>query len=336
MPFQIIRNNIIKVKADAIVNTANPGVAIGGGVDSAIYEAAGSDRLFAERVKIGELERGQAAVTPAFALNAKYIIHTVGPVWLNGESGEFDQLRLCYTNSLKLAKEYHCGSIAFPLISTGIYGFPKDKALQIAISVISDFLLQNDMSIYLVVFDKEAFELSGKLFDGIEEFIDANYVEMNLKEEYSSPFYEPREVSQGKFIEEELERITKPCSAPRSLDDVMKQIGESFQERLLRLIDERQLSDVEVYKKANLDRKLFSKIRCNTDYKPKKKTAVALAIALELSLDETRDLLGRAELALSPSNKFDLIIEYFIENEVYDVYTINMALFKHDQPMLGE
>ena len=350
MPFQIIRSNITQVTADAIVNTANPHPAIDDGVDRAIYKAAGSGELLRERKKIGVMLPGQAAINPAFRLKSKYIIHTVGPVWVNGEHDEYEQLRNCYENSLHLAKEYKCESVAFPVISTGTYGFPKDKALEIAVSAISQFVLLNEIKVYLVVFDTQSFKLSGMLFDGIEQFIDENYVSSVLEEEYNHPYCETDEgvLRQRSLdvLDDSLEAedtgfnaMPMSCKAApeqRSLDDVMSQIGENFQERLLRLIDERNMTDVEVYKKANLDRKLFSKIRCNPDYKPKKKTALALAIALRLNLDETKDLLGRAELALSPVSKFDLIIEYFIENEVYDVYTINMALFKYQQPMLGE
>lgn len=364
MPFQIIRNDITKVKADAIVNTANPRPVYASGTDGAIYEAAGKMELLAERKKIGDIAIGDVAVTPAFALNAKYIIHTVGPAWIDGEHGEFDNLQSCYRKSLDKAYELGCKSIAFPLISTGVYEFPKDKALQIAISVISGFLMNHDMQVNLVVFDRKSFVLSGKLFQGVDEFIDENYVKEKKSSEYSRKsdesyernaqnrrFRDMPEEEAYRYLEEELiERnaapdleaaydeisIPKPSIISGSLDDVMLGVGETFQQRLLRLIDERGLKDVEVYKNANIDRKLFSKIRCNDDYKPKKKTAVALALSLQLNLEETKDLLARAEIALSPSNKFDLIIEYYISNEVYDLYTINMALFKHNQQILGE
>lgn len=353
MPFQIVRNDITKIKADIIVNTANPKPRFASGTDSAIYEAAGKNKLLQARMEIGNITVGNVAVTPAFRLDAKYIIHAVGPAWEDGEHGEVESLSSCYEKSLCMAKELQCESIAFPLISTGVYGFPKDKALQIAISVISKFLMENDMKVMLVVFDRKSFELSGKLFTEVNEYIDEHYVQEQSAIEYNmSHLSETRDRYVRRYMEEEeillpnncemslpLE-LTEECVSevcmPESLDDVMSHIGETFQERLLRLIDERNVSDVEVYKKANIDRKLFSKIRCNTDYKPKKKTAVALAIALELNLSETEDLLGRAEIALSPSNKFDLIIRYFIMNQVYDIYTINLALFQHEQPMLGE
>lgn len=358
MPFKIVRNDITKIKADAIVNTANPKPRFASGTDAAIYTAAGKMELLQARMAIGDIAVGEVAVTPAFKLEAQYIIHTVGPAWQDGRYGEFDKLYSCYEKSLNKAKELECKSIAFPLISTGVYGFPKDEALQIAMRAISKFLMDNDMQVTLVVFDKKSFELSGKLFAGVDEYIDEHYVKMQTDSEYNF-IYEHHDDSELEFVrlrrrgvcielyedesesailEEDLAEESMIARAPMSanLDDIVENLGETFQERLLQLVDEKGLTDVEVYKKANIDRKLFSKIRCNVDYKPKKKTAVALAIALELDLKETEDLLGRAEIALSPSSKFDLIIRYFISNQIYDVYTINMALFKHNQPILGE
>ncbi len=385
MAFRIIRNDITKVTADAIVNTANPDVAYASGVDGAIYEAAGAKALLAEREKIGEMNVGQAAATPAFALDAKYIIHTVGPAWVDGKHGEFADLRSCYVNSLNLAGELGCESVAFPLIATGVYGFPKAEALRIAISVFSDFLLKEDMEIILVVFDKESFVLSDKVFSDVDSYIDENYASEQIKEEYGSEeaykslsgnrlgrlFRERRRAGRADkavepivyeedavildSIEEEVDDVeflgaTPPMAASMalsasvksdnkaepSLDDRVLHVADTWQESLFHIIDEKGYTDTEVYKRANIDRKLFSKIRGNTAYQPKKITAVAFALALKLNLDETKDLLGRAGYALSPSSVFDLIIEYFIEHGVYDSYTINLALFEHDQPLLGE
>lgn len=366
MPLKLIRNDITKVKADAIVNTANPDPVYRKGTDSAVYQKAGIKSLLARRKKIGRIKEGEAAITPAFNLEAQYIIYTVGPVWQGGGFGEERKLRLCYRNSLRLAKKHECESVAFPLISTGTYGFPKAEGLRIALSEIGDFLLKEEMLVYLVVFDREAFELSGRLYADIDSYIDENYVSDKLAEEYSadreredycgnadglSASFSMGEVREDGFtaampsvLPQEPEGRKESCkknsrgkqkAAARSLEDVMAQLGETFQERLFRLIDERNLTDVQVYKKANLDRKLFSKIRCNPDYRPKKNTALALAVALELNLDETKDLLSRAEIALSPSSRFDLIITYFIEMEIYDIYTINLALFQYHQDMLG-
>ncbi len=356
MPFRIIRNDITKVKADAIVNTANPKPIYAPGSDSAVYNAAGADKLLAERKKIGDIAVGDVAVTPAFDLNAKYIIHTVGPAWIDGDHGEREAVRNCYENSLNKAKELQCKSIAFPLIATGIYGFPKADALQIAVSVFSEFLSDTDMDIILVVFDEDSFVLSGKIFSGVDAYIDENYVSERLDEEYGYFTAASAAISNNQSAQFLLmpEEIVEECTClpepetkrevpsgkrkkgKRSLDDVMSNVEETWQESLFRLIDEKGLKDTEVYKRANVDRKLFSKIRSNADYQPKKITAVAFALALNLNLDETRDLLGRAGYALSPSSKFDLIIRYFIEQGVYDTYTINLALFDHKQPLLYE
>ena len=358
MPFQIIRNDITKVRADVIVNTANPRPVIGSGTDSAIYAAAGEEKLLAERQKIGDIAPGKAAVTPAFGLSAKYVIHTVGPAWVDGNHGERDILRSCYANSLLLAAELKAESIAFPLIATGVYGFPKDEALNIALAEIGRFLLTHDMKIILVVFDKKAFELSGQLVGQIDEYIDEHGVGLARKSEYGGKY------SRGnrRLVEEErmLQSIALSDAEPdyeedasfdvamassavpfvdvegKSLDEVLGDAGDTFQQRLFKLIDESGMDDVTVYKKANIDRKVFSRIRCKEDYKPKKKTAVAFAIALKLDMPTMLDLLSRAEIAFSPSNKFDLIITYFVTNGVYDIFEINAALFKYGQPILGE
>ncbi|MBP3398264.1 MAG: macro domain-containing protein, partial [Erysipelotrichaceae bacterium] len=300
MPFKIIRNDLTKVKADIIVNTANPYPVAMDGTDIAIYDAAGYDELLLEREKIGYINRGDAAITPAFNLKAKYIIHTVGPVWRGGNFGEEEILKSCYSNSLTKAVELNAKSIAFPLISTGVYGFPKDKALHIAISTISEFLLNHELDVILVVFDHESFKISNQLFHNIQEFIDQNYVDEKAYSEYGTPLF----LNRCDLPTDELKEI--------SLDDFIKDSELTFQERLFELIDERNLTDVEVYKRANISRKLFSKIRCNVDFQPNKKTAISLAIALHLTLEEAEDLLDRAGLSLSSSKKFDLIIKYFI------------------------
>ncbi len=334
MPFQILRNDITRIQADAIVNTANPRPICGSGTDYAIYQAAGAEKLLAARQQIGILQRGEVAVTPAFALKAKYIFHAIGPRWIDGESGEFDILTSCYQQSLDKAVELGCKSIAFPLMATGVYRFPKDKALQIAIHVISSFLLEHEMEVLLVVFDQESFELSGKIFDDIASFINDTEVHAKHADEYrdfSSTLQPPRSCSP---LEETM--ACKCTSGTDSLDDLLRQNNETFQQCLFRMIDARGLKDSEVYARANLDRKLFSKIRCNPDYHPKKKTAVALAIALQLDMEETVELLGKAEWALSSSSKFDIIVTYFIQQKHYNILTeINPTLFKYGQPTLG-
>ena len=442
MPFKIIRNDITKVRASAIVNTANPRPVIGSGTDSAIYEAAGRERLLEARNKIGPIEPGKAAITPGFGLPAAYIIHTVGPLWEGGVRQEQEILADCYRSSLALAVRYRCRSIAFPLISTGNYGFPKDLALQTAIGVFTEFLADHEMEILLVVFDKTSLALSENLVGAIDSYIDERYAGRQALREYSrsypgrrdeSPFspdyftdgasykdgrvlssdislnasdedsfhfddlLEEESFSTASFTEtsfsevssseassseassseevglsEEKEesrpwpfpalsapRVPERDSAPvpgghhrlespghassyrsknrrRTLDGLADQLGESFQKMLFRLIDEKGMTDVEVYKRANVDKRLFSKIRSNSKYQPRKSTALALAIALRLNLDETKDLLSRAGYALSPSSLSDLIVSFFIENEIWDVITIDIALFEHDEaPLTG-
>ena len=355
MPFQIIRNDITKVKADAIVNTANPKPRIGRGTDSAIYAAAGEEQLLAERKKIGDIAPGQAASTGAFHLNARFIIHTVGPAWVDGNHGEREILRSCYEESLALADNLKCKSIAFPLIATGVYGFPKDEALSIALSAIGKFLLTHEMKVILVVFDSKALELSEQLVGDIEQYIDEHAAHLIRETEYggatvtdiqrrrrarledTEELYQTLESEADESADLSTSSIVfLPDVSGKSLEDILGGAGESFQQKLFKLIDERGLDDVTVYKKANIDRKVFSRIRCKADYKPKKKTAVAFAIALELDLPTTLDLLSRAGIAFSPSDWFDLIVSYFITNKIYNIYEINAALFKYGQPVLGD
>lgn len=317
MPLFIVRNDITKMKVDAIVNAANSTLLGGGGVDGAIHRAAGIE-LLRECEKLGGCETGDAKITKGYNLLSKYVIHTVGPIWYGGAHNEEKLLASCYEKSLLIAKEHKLSSIAFPLISTGAYNYPKDKAVKVAINVIRSFLLENDIDIYLVVFDKNSLKISSKLFNDIKEYIDEEYVE-----EVEFLYSRKIDLCEANYIEEE------------NLKDLLDKVDESFTEMLLRKIDEKGITDSECYKKANIDRKLFSKIRCNVNYKPKKTTAIALAIGLELNLDETIELLSKAGFALSNSSKFDIIIKYFIEQKNYDINEINCALFEFDQVLLG-
>jgi len=343
MPFEIVRNDITNMRVDAIVNTANPRPVIGLGTDSMIHDKAGPDLLIA-RQEIGSIDVGCAAITPAYNLHAKYVIHTVGPVWDNGSYGEEVLLRNCYDNSLKLAVENKCDSIAFPLISTGNYGFPKDKALQIAISAFSTFLLEHEMLIYLVVFDRTSFKLSEKLFQSVASYIDENYVGEGEIASYSARenirSYRRRrremEVCESCAMLDELQPcVPMQASKAMSLEDMLKQTDAGFAETLLNLIDQTGKKDSEIYNRANVSRQHFSKIRNNPDYRPTKATAVAFAIALELDLEQTKDLIGRAGYALTNSSKFDVIIRFFIESRNYNMMDINTALFEFDQTLLG-
>ena len=347
MPLIIVRNDITTMRVDAIVNAANESLLGGGGVDGCIHRAAGPE-LLAECRRLGGCRTGEAKLTRGYRLPCKYIIHAVGPRWYDGRHGEHELLISCYRTSLMLAKEYGCESIAFPLISSGIFGYPKDQALKVAIDTISSFLLENEMTVYIVIFDRKAYQISGKLFADIASYIDDRYVDEHTDSRYerlrrmsSFRMEEPMPCESSVCDEDAIEQLIPPVSAavaPKkapTLDDALGQIDESFSEMLLRKIDERGMTDSQCYKKANIDRKLFSKIRSDKLYKPSKPTAIAFAIALELPLDETKDMLMKAGFALSHSNKFDIIIEYFIENENYNVFEINEALFAFDQSLLG-
>ena len=358
MPFKIIRNDITKMKVDAVVNTANPEPIYSRGTDIGIYMAAGREELLKARQEIGVLEEGDAAVTPGFALPANYIIHAVSPRYYDGTRQEADKLRFCYEKSLHLAVQHKCQSIAFPLIATGSYGFPKAEGLEIALSVIHSFLMQEDMMIYLVLFDHESVRLSGHIFEDIEEYIDENYVREKKIEEYGNhcessignigelPLDEDEELIWDNACEEPAywdafsnagECASMPImSAPvprstvpeRSLEDIIAHIGETFQQRLFRLIDEKGREDVEVYKRAGKDKKFFHKIRSNVHYQPSKHTVFAFALSLELSLDETKDLLASAGFAISPASRFDLIMQYLFEQKIYDIYKIDCILYE--------
>ncbi len=372
MPFQIIRNDITKVRCDAIVNAANSSLLGGGGVDGAIHRAAGKG-LREECSRLHGCRTGEAKITGGYRLPCRYVIHTVGPVWKGGAYHEAELLASCYRHSLQLAEEYGCSTVAFPLIAAGTYGYPRQEALQIARDTIQSFLTErdSDMTVFLVVFDKTSFLISEKLYSDIRSFIDDHYVlEMYkdaqrydyvhseseiLSDDLSAPGLRKGEADKassptgvhhtgsdtfftrffGLDADDESE-LSCAKIGPVSLEEMLDNMGESFSEMLLRKIDEKGMTDTECYKKANIDRKLFSKIRNDRQYNPSKTTVIAFAIALELSLAETKELLEKAGFALSHSSKSDIIIEYFITNNIYDVMTINEALFSFDQKLLGE
>ena len=343
MPIKLIRQDITKVRCDAIINPSNESLIPGGGVDLALHTAAGP-KLLSACEKLGGCELGQAKITPGFDLPCKYVIHTVGPIWKDGTSGERAILESCYTKSLQIARKNRCRTVAFPLISSGTYGYPKNQVLDVAMRCIGEFLEEHDMTVYIVVYDKTSFALSEKLTADIVSYIDDRYVEEH--EELYPQISERRQLRKEKSALPELEEdcCSIPDAAPMvsyntavsvSLEEALDQIDESFSEMLLRKIDESGMKDSECYKKANIDRKLFSKIRSDRHYKPSKPTVLAFAVALQLPLDETKDMLMKAGFALSRLNKFDIIIEFFIEHGKYDMYEINEALFAFDQPLLG-
>ena len=354
MPLNIIQNDITKLQVDAIVNAANTRLQMDGGVCGAIFSAAGAKQLQAACDVYAPIKTGEAVITPGFKLPAKYIIHTAGPVYQDGKQNEEALLRACYINSLSLAVKQACESIAFPLISGGFHGYPKRDALRVATDAIRDFLADHDITVSLVVFDKTAFEAGEELHGEVERYIDAHYIEERPVKErpvkkrpvsHRRPIYRKRNV----LSDDELVTLSKQMSPMAKalptvfedmavgveLDDLVGKLDEPFSATLLRLIDATGKKDSEVYHRANIDRRLFSKIRSNTDYAPSKPTVLAFAIALELDLKQTEDLLARAGFALSRSRKFDVIMEYFIENRKYDIYEINEVLFSYDQPLLG-
>ena len=337
MPLQIIRNDITKMSVDAIVNAANTSLLGGGGVDGCIHRAAGPE-LLAECSTLHGCETGGAKITKGYRLPCKYVIHAVGPRWRDGKHREQELLESCYRTSLNLAKENGCQSVAFPLISSGIYGYPKDQALKVAVDTISTFLLENEMMVYMVIFDRKAYQISGKLFADIAAYIDDRYVE-----EHTDRRAEQRRRLEALSEESCFEAALAPmppetiCESysGQSLEEALGQMDESFSEMLLRKIDESGMTDAQCYKKANIDRKLFSKIRLDKFYKPSKPTVLAFALALELPLAQMQEMLGKAGFTLSHSSKFDIIVEYFIERGNYNVYEINEALFAFDQSLIG-
>lgn len=332
MPLRIIRQDITKMEVDAIVNAANTALQMGGGVCGAIFRAAGADRLQAACDRLAPIPTGGAAITPGFSLPAKYVIHAAGPVYSRWKKQQCRALlRSAYLESLKLARANGCESVAFPLISSGIYGYPKDEALEVARLSITEFLADSDMEVFLVVFDRASFVLSSALLGGVESYISEHYAAGQSPERSFLP------------VEKRAFRATAPGAAaampmmaPRQgIEEMLQNLDAPFSDTLLKLIDAKGKTDAEVYKGANLDRKLFSKIRTVKGYTPKKPTILALAVSLELTLSETDSLLERAGYALSHASKFDVIVEYFIVRQRYDIFEINEVLFQYDQPLLG-
>jgi O-acetyl-ADP-ribose deacetylase (regulator of RNase III) len=415
MPFKIVRNDITKMNTQAIVNTANKYATVGTGCDSAIYNAAGYDELLAYRKEnIGDVPEGEVFITPGFNLNAEYIIHAVSPLYVNGNEFEDEKLHLCYRKSLTLAAEYSIESIAFPLISTGGFGYPKEEGLRIAIDEINAFLLNHNMMIYLVVFDDKTTALGGRIYPDLEEYIDLNYVVKKIKQEYDDFTVDDRNLSYSSFsnrnpfhfgagekrqgfssifkkssknssksssdwsesfdeakackpdsIEEfdkydeynDFEEIAEygisdneeiladvaeepPAYIPfdekyeNKLAERMQHLTDTFSEYLLYLIQDKNMQNADVYKRAIVDKKTFSKIKNNKDYHPQKLTALCLCVGAKLNLDESKDLLARAGYALSPCDKTDIIFSFFIENEIYDMLELDIQLEEHGLPCI--
>ena len=350
MPFKIVRNDITKMNTDAIVNTANDQPRVGTGCDSAIYNAAGYDELLSYRKeKIGAVKEGEVFITPGFHLPAKYIIHAVSPLYIDGSHREEELLRSCYRKSLALAAAHGIRSIAFPLISTGGFGYPKEEGMRIAVDEIHAFLLHSDMQIFLVVFDEKATRMGRSLYPDLEAYIDRNYVQERFEEEYDEALYDAESGSGARYEAKYREARRRPFiggAAPyfgedfaieeieRKLAERMEHMSDTFPEYLLYLIREKGMKNSDVYKRAIVDKKVFSKIKNNPDYHPQKLTALCLCIGAELNMDEARDLLARAGYALSPCDKTDIIFSYFIEHGIYDMIELDIQLEEHGLPCI--
>ena len=373
MPFRIVRNDITKMKTDTIVNTANEYPEVGPGCDRAVYEAAGYDELLAYRKEhIGFVKQGEAFLTPGFNLPAKYIIHAVSPLFVDGSSGEEELLRSCYRKSLTLAKENGIRSIAFPLISTGSFGYPKEEGMRIAVDEIHAFLLSTNMLVCLVVFDEKATRMGRNLYPDLEAYIDQNYVQKKNEEEYGTSIYadsyagavprgnaaarkpgrhgflqsvfrqEKEAAHYDEYVGENVLQAAVPIAdeesaieeMERKLAERMEHMADTFPQYLLYLISEKGMENSEVYKRAIVDKKVFSKIKKNPNYHPQKLTALCLCIGAKLNLDESKDLLARAGYALSPCDKTDIIFSYFIENEIYDMIELDIQLEEHGLPCI--
>ena len=338
MPLQIIRQDITKMQVDAIVNTTNEELVGYSGVDLAVHRAAGAE-FDAECRTLAPLGLGQAKISGGYGLPCKYVIHTSGPVWQGGGAGESDILRSCYVKSLKLAVKNGCRSIAFPLISSGTYGYPKDQVLKFAIQTITEFLFEHELTVYVCVFDRDSYSFSQKLFQDIRSFIDDDYA--GDYEESACEIVEyaitekPTRFRRTQRRTIDAQETAFASVGNKSLGEYMRDMDKSFQEKLFDLIDKSGMTDVECYKRANVDKRTFSKIKSNKDYKPSKQTAIAFAIALHLDLESTQELLATVGFTLSQSNVFDKIIRFFILNGNYNVFEINEALFEFDQSLLG-
>ena len=351
MPLKIIRQDITKIKCDAIVNPTNRHMWPGGGADAAIHEAAGPELLDYCQT-LGGVSVGEAKITPAFKLPCKYVIHTAGPEWEGGLSGERVLLRSCYKESMRLAIKHGCKKVAFPLIASGLYGYPKDKVLKEAVDVIRKFLAHYEMEVYIVVYDKTAYSISRELYTDVQSFVDNFYVEMhsdmfdNFREEDNYASYKASRIMSDKMCADEPIEKCSIDAAPicydsipfqsKRLDNMLKDMDKGFAETLFSYIDKTGVTDVEAYKLSNVGKKTFSKIKCNKDYKPSKITAVSFAVGLHLDLEETRHLLSTAGMCLSRANKFDVIIEYFITTGKYEtIFDVNEVLYQFDQVLLG-
>ena len=336
MPLSIIRDDITRIKCDAIINPTNEEFFPGGGIDKRVHRVAGEE-LYEMCSQLGGLEVGKAKITPAYNLPCRFVIHTVGPCWDGGSYGEEEYLKSCYKEALKIVVASKCESVAFPLISSGTYGYPKDQVLSIALEILKEFLLEHDIMIYLVVFDKTSYELSKDLQDGIASFIDQNYVESEqdcFEKEYDEICYKACLCESKCMAPRRFGAIDEDFDDDDFDDDFDDVDSISFRETLFEFLDQKGIDEVECYKRANVSRQTWHKIVSDKNYVPKKTTIIALAIAMKLDIEETQVLLETMGFVLSKSIKFDLIIRYCIIKGIYDVYEIDAILFQYDQKTL--
>ena len=326
MPYDIIRQDITKMKVDAIVNPTDYMFSGSGGADAQIHLATGPElRKACDALPL--LEEGEIAVTEGFQLPCKYIIHTFGPIWQGGLFDERRKLVSCYKHALQAAYDRNCESIAFPLISSGTFGFPKDKVLRIALDTITNFLMSHDMTVYIVVFDKKAYAISQKLQKDVQDFLDGT--DLQPVAGSSQPAQKNAEDGCGQTREAGI------FSDKLTLEELLAHRREGFTGALMRLIGRSGMSHVECYKKANITKQLFSKISSDPHYHPTRPTVFAFAIALKLTLDETERLLNKAGLAFDLTDDTDKIVCFFIYHKNYDLTEINEVLDQHDQKCLG-
>ena len=339
MPFEIIRENLARVRCDAVINAASHNLMGGSGADQALHDAAGP--AFEEECrKIGHCQSGEAVVTGGGNLPCRYVIHTPGPWWRGGSFHEEETLRKCYRNSFDAALKLHCERIAFPLLGSGSRGFPKELALQVATEEINRFLEKHSVTLVLVVYDPDTVLVTRQRKLEIKDYLERNFfppqpvlASRAIREEesfcFNSEFESEFEESSPKALSE---RVCYSCVP--SLADRIADLDASFSETVLKLIAQKGITEKECYTRANMDRRLFSKIR-KGDYHPNKTTALSLVLALHLNLEETEKLLKKAGYALSDSSKTDVIVKYFIENQNYNLFDINAVLFDFDQPLIG-
>lgn len=314
MPLKITEAVIANIECDAVVNQIREDFQPNLEVGAVIH-------------RIDCLEVGQTKLTHGYNSLCKYIIHTVVPCWKGGNHNERELLQSCYKQALGLAIEAKCGSISLPLLSSGEAGYPKDKVIEDALEVIKKFLYENDMLVYLVINDKSLYELSEQLNSNVSSYIKDNLIRLSRSPKIRHLYDELLDDSLG---EQPSRSNTEYC-----FDEFKEKfICKGFRDKLFGFIDKKHCNDVDCYKRANVSRQTWHKIVSDNYYHPTKNTAIALAISLQLDMDETQELLETAGFILSKSSLSDLIIMFCIGNKIYDVFEIDSILFKYGEDTL--